>query len=155
MEISVRSASEGDLPILRQFEQGIVAAERPFDETLRPDPITYHDLESLIESADAEVAVAVAEERLVGCGFAAKRASRHYTQPAFHAHLGFMFVEPEYRGRGVNQAILEHLRVWAHRKGLWEFRLTVYPENVPAVRAYEKAGFAPHLLEMRMSMRER
>lgn len=154
MRVTVRTAEQSELPTLRRFEQGIVAAERPFDQTLRPDPITYHDIESLIASPDAEIAVAEIAASLVGCGFAVKRESRHYTEPPFHAHLGFMFVEPEYRGQGINQAILRHLLSWAKGKGLTETRLTVYPGNRPAVRAYEKAGFAAHILEMRMNTSE-
>lgn len=152
MKVTIRSARPADIPILREFEQGIVAAERPFDITLRPDPITYHDIELLIASPDAELAVAENENRVIGCGYAAKKDSRHYTEPAFHAHLGFMFVEPESRGKGVNQMILQHLQSWAKSRGLLEIRLTVYPENRPAVRAYEKAGFVPHILEMRMRL---
>ncbi|MEL6110490.1 MAG: GNAT family N-acetyltransferase [Planctomycetota bacterium] len=154
MTVHVRSATLDDVPMLRRFEQGIVAAERPFDPTLRPDPITYHDLESLIASPDAEVAVAESREKPIGCGFARKRASRHYTEPPFHAHLGFMYVEPDARGEGVNRLILDHLFAWARRNGLTETRLTVYPDNAPAVRAYEKAGFTAHLLEMRMGIDE-
>lgn len=154
MTIAVRSATSADIPVLREFEQGIVAAERPFDKTLRPDPITYHDLESLVASSDAEVAVAEINHRLIGCGFADKRGSRPYTEPASHAHLGFMFVKQEFRGKRVNRMIVQHLLSWAKRRGLLEIRLTVYPNNTPAVTAYEKAGFEPHLLEMRMRLDE-
>lgn len=154
MRFTTRSATIADLPTLREFEQGIIVVERPFDNTLRPDPITYHDIESLIASPDADVVVAESQNVLIGSGFAKKKASRHYTDPTFHAHLGFMYVVPEHRGQGVNQLILQHLLSWARCNGLMEIRLTVYPENVPAVRAYEKAGFDSHLLEMRMRLDE-
>ena len=152
MTVSVRSATLADIPILREFEQGIVSAERPFDETLRPDPITYHDFDALIASADAEVAIAEVESTPIGCGFVVNRESRHYTQPAKHAHIGCMFTHPEYRGQGVSQIILQYLFSWARAAGLSEIRLTVYPENASAVRAYEKTGFEPHILEMRMQI---
>ena len=106
----------------------------------------------LIASADAEVAVAEIDNTLIGSGFANKKASRPYPTPAFHAHLGFMYVVPEFRGRGVNQLVLQHLLDWARRRGLLEIRLTVYPENASAVRAYEKAGFQSHLIEMRRQL---
>lgn len=154
MPTVVRSATIADIPILREFEQGIVKAERPFDETLRPDPITYHDFDSLIASSDSEVALAEVDETPIGCGFVAKRESRHYTTPATHAHIGCMFVEPSFRGQGVSQTILQYLFAWAKSKGLQEVRLTVYPENESAVRAYEKSGFSPHILEMRMGMKD-
>jgi hypothetical protein len=37
----IRKATIDDLPVLLQFEQGIISAERPFDSTLLPDPISY------------------------------------------------------------------------------------------------------------------
>ena len=46
--IQFRVANLTDLPILLQFEQGIITAERPFDPTLKPDPISYYNLEELI-----------------------------------------------------------------------------------------------------------
>jgi RimJ/RimL family protein N-acetyltransferase len=35
-----------------------------------------------------------------------------------------------------------------------EVHLTVYPDNAPAIRAYEKVGFAPYILEMRLNLDE-
>jgi RimJ/RimL family protein N-acetyltransferase len=61
-----------------------------------------------------------------------------------------MYVQPEYRGKGVCQLILGALLQWAKSNGLLEVRLEVYPENLAAVRAYENFGFTPYLLEMRL-----
>ena len=38
--------------------------------------------------------------------------------------------------------------------GLPEIHLTVYPDNAPAIRAYEKVGFEPYILEMRLNLDE-
>ncbi|MTB53628.1 GNAT family N-acetyltransferase [Lewinella sp. W8] len=154
MTITTREATREDLPVLRQFEQGIILAERPYDPTLKPDPISYYDIGELIDSPEATVIVAEADGRLIGSGYAKKKASRHYLRHEFHAFLGFMFVRPEYRGRGVNQLVLADLLAWARANELHEVRLTVYPDNEPAIRAYEKAGFTPYLSEMRFSLEE-
>lgn len=154
-DISIRTALPEDLPTLLQFEQGIISAERPYDETLKPDPISYYDIGEMIAAEDAEVAVAVAGERLIGSGYAIKKASRHYVDPAYHAYIGFLYVEPEFRGQGVNQRVLDHLFAWARANNLPEIHLTVYPDNAPAIRAYEKVGFDPYILEMRMNLDDR
>jgi ribosomal protein S18 acetylase RimI-like enzyme len=152
--ILVRPARMDDLPVLLEFEQGIIAAERPYDHTLKPDPISYYNLAEKIASDDAEVAVAEIDGQLVASGFAQKKPSRHYISPPYHAYLGFMYVHPDHRGAGLNQLILDHLCVWAKSRGLPEIHLTVYPENQPAIRAYEKAGFKPYLTEMRINLAE-
>lgn len=151
-EIKIRSAQPDDLPTLLRFEQGIIHAERPYDHTLKPDPISYYDVSALIAADDAEVAVAELDGQLIGSGYARRKASRHYLTPSEHAFIGFLYVDPAYRGKGVNKRVLDHLFAWAKANDLPEVHLTVYPENASAVRAYEKAGFDAYLLEMRVNL---
>ena len=153
-DIRIRSATRDDLPILKDFEQGIVTAERPYDHTLKPDPISYYDIGELIDSDEAEVAVVEVDGELVGSGYAQKKRSKHYIQHEYHAFLGFMYVRPDWRGRGLNQLLMDHLLGWAKANGLPEIRLTVYSGNDPAIRAYEKRGFAPYITEMRLNLDE-
>ena len=150
----VRSARQDDLPVLLAFEQGIIAAERPYDHTLKPDPISYYDIVELIASDDAEVAVIERDGQVVASGFAMRKVSKAYVQDEYHAYLGFMYVSQDYRGRGLNKRLLEHLSDWAKANDLREIRLTVYSDNAPAIRAYEKAGFRSHILEMRLNLDE-
>lgn len=154
-DILIRPATPEDLPTLLRFEQGIITAERPYDQTLKPDPISYYDIGEMISDPNAEVAVAVSDGRLIGSGYAIKKASRHYLNPPFHAFIGFLYVEPDFRGRGINQRVLDHLFAWARAKDLPEIHLTVYPDNAPAIRAYEKVGFDPYILEMRLNLDDR
>lgn len=151
---TVRSATRDDLPVLKEFEQGIITAERPYDHTLKPDPISYYDIGERIDSEDAEVAVIEIDGEIVASGYVEKKRSRHYIQHEHHAFLGFMFVLPEFRGRGLNKLLIDHLTGWAKTNGLNELRLTVYSTNEPAIRAYEKAGFAPYITEMRLNLDE-
>lgn len=152
--IIIRSATPEDLPTLLTFEQGIIRAERPYDQMLKPNPISYYDVGALIVDPDAEVAVAETEGTLIGSGYARRKASRHYLTPEEHAFIGFLYVDPFFRGRGVNQRVLDHLFAWARANDLPEIHLTVYPENASAVRAYEKAGFSAYLTEMRLNLDE-
>ena len=66
-----------------------------------------------------------------------------------------MYVVPEHRGKGVNRKIVEALEQWSISKGVLEMRLEVYTNNVAAIKAYEKAGFTGHMLEMRMALSEK
>ena len=69
-EVIIRKAHIEDLSTLREFEQGVILAERPYDETLANDPISYYDLEGLIQAEDAEVLVAIRGDEIVGSGYA-------------------------------------------------------------------------------------
>lgn len=146
-----REATEKDLNILLEFEQGIVTAERPYNSTLIEGEIHYYDLLQLIRSEDAFVIVAEEEGEIVASGYAKIKApDNNYSNFDRYAYLGFMFVKPEHRGKGINKLVLDELINWAKLKGLSEIRLDVYAENESAVKAYEKAGFESLLVTMRM-----
>ncbi|WP_345232970.1 GNAT family N-acetyltransferase [Olivibacter ginsenosidimutans] len=147
--ILLRKASLGDLPILEQLLQELVEAERPFDETLKEGVIHYYPIKELIESDDAAVLVLEEEDHIVGCGYAQIKPAKPYLRHQTYAHLGFMFVRPAYRGRGLNQQLIGELKHWAVSKGTKEIRLEVYAENSSAIKAYEKAGFKKLLTTMR------
>lgn len=148
--VKIRTATLDDMDLLLAFEQGVIKAERPFDVTLGADPITYYNLEELILSNDASLVVAEIKGKIIGSGYALLKPARHYLNHEFYSYLGFMFTLPEYRGMGVNTKIIENLKQWSYSKGLKELRLTVYDENHGAIRAYEKAGFKKHIIEMRL-----
>ena len=154
-EIVIRSATPVDLGVLLAFEQAMIEAERPFDDTIRSgSDVRYYDLEGLIASDDAEVVVAKIGDKIVASGYARIESSKAYLIHRHYCYLGFMYVVPEHRGKGMNGRILEVLEAWAASKGIFELRLEVYFENTAAIRAYEKKGYARHVLEMRKSMNE-
>ncbi|WP_373073982.1 N-acetyltransferase family protein [Zeaxanthinibacter enoshimensis] len=149
MAIKIRKAETGDLKTLARFEQELIRAERPMDPTIKPDPVTYYDLQELISNPEVHFLVAEIDNKVIACGYARPKPARPYLDHTDYAYLGFMYTDPEYRGKGINKLLMEHLEHWAGKQGLNELRLTVYTENYPAIRAYEKAGFAKHLIEMR------
>ena len=148
--IRIRKASLEDLDELLEMEQGVIEAERPMDPTIRPSPVVYYDLKKMVLDEAYYVLVATVNDRIVSSGYATTKPARPYLDHTHYAYLGFMYTLPEFRGRGINGRIIDELRRWAEAKGLKEIRLTVYPENIPAIRAYEKMGFVPHLIEMRI-----
>ncbi len=151
-KVKIRPARVDEIGTLLSFEQGIVSAERPFDSTLQEGEIHYYDLVDLIESLSAEVVVAELDGELIGSGYALIKEAKPYLKHTHYAYLGFMYVKPEYRGQGVNKAILQTLQQWAINQNIREIRLEVYEENIVAKKAYEKAGFKGNLLEMRLEL---
>ena len=152
MVVEIRKAIESEIETLLSFEKGIVAAERPFDHTLKEGEIHYYDLIELIKSENAEVLIAVVDNEIVGSGYAKILKAKPYQKFTAYAYLGFMYVKPAFRGQGINQKILRGLLEWARSKNLIEVRLEVYDENTIAKNVYLKAGFKPNLLEMRLEI---
>jgi ribosomal protein S18 acetylase RimI-like enzyme len=154
VEISLRAACEADIGVLREFEQQVVLAERPFNSTIREDEVVfYYDIEHLIASDDSLLVVGERAGELVATGYVQLRVSKAHYDHERHAYLGFMYVVPECRGKGLNRVVLDHLVQWSQEQGVDVFSLDVYADNAAAVRAYEKYGFKPLLLEMTLDQR--
>ena len=147
----VRKATLEDLPVLLEFEQGLIRAERPMDPTIREGKISYYDVGEFIRSDDAEVYVVERNGEILASGYARIKPDRHYLKHKLMGYLGFMFVPEEHRGQGLNQLIIKKLIEWCKGKGLSEIRLDVYQTNESGLRAYEKAGFKRHLITMRLN----
>lgn len=151
-EITIRPASPDDLNVLLTFEHGVITTERPFDPTLKDGAIHYYDIAQMIKAQHIEVVVAEINSEIIGSGYARIEESKDYLKHQKHAYLGFMYVKPGYRGKGVNQKVIQALQEWSLTQGITEFRLEVYHANESAIKAYEKVGFSRHMIEMRMQL---
>ncbi len=151
-QIKIRKAKISELATLLAFEQSIIEYERPFEELMQKEPFNYYDLKELIISDDSEVLVAEINSLLIGSGYAKLKTSRPYLKDELHAFLGFMYVDPKHRGKGVNQMIMKKLTEWSKNKGMKSVCLTVFEENGSAIKAYNKVGFRKQLVEMRLNL---
>jgi ribosomal protein S18 acetylase RimI-like enzyme len=154
-EINIRKATLLDLGQLLAFEQDLIKTERPFDPTLKPDPVNYYDLKTMLSSPLAEVVVAETGNKIIASGYARINRSKPFIKHSTHAYLGFMYVLPEYRGQGINKRIINTLKNWAASQNITEFRLEVYYDNISAIKAYEKIGFSRYSLEMRYNLEDK
>ncbi len=148
--ITFRSASPEDLPVLLEFEQGIIAAERPFNSNLKPDPISYYDIKAMIPDNRVEVKVAVSDGQIVASGYLRLEQASNYYKYELHGYIGFIYVRPHFRGQGLSGKIINELVAWARTKGVEEVHLEVYSNNLAAIRSYEKAGFVKQIVRMRL-----
>ncbi|WP_298549105.1 GNAT family N-acetyltransferase [uncultured Aquimarina sp.] len=151
----VRAATIEDLPILLDFEQGIVQAERPMDPTLKTDEkINYYDLGDYIKADHTEVVVVEVEGEIVGSGYGQIRDRKEFFKQSQMGYIGFMYVKEAFRGQGISQQIIQYISDWFAVKGIDEIQLDVYDQNPRAIRAYEKAGFEKYLVRMRMNVED-
>src|SRR5678810_1191435 len=152
IEIKIRKASIVDLGQLLAFEQDLIKTERPFDPTVKPDPVNYYDLKAMLFDPHIEMVVGEVNNKIIASGYARIDKSKAYSKHSHQAYLGFMYVLPEYRGQGINKKIMDVLKKWATVQNVTEFRLDVYYGNVSAIKAYEKFGFSKYFLEMRFNL---
>jgi len=139
--ITVREASTEDLSSLLRLEQRIIDSERPYDPFLKEDDVSYYNIPNLISDSDSHLIVLESDSEIVGSGYAQIRQSRLCHTHEKHCYLGFIYLEPTYRGKALGKLIINALKEWGIKNGMQHFQLNVYSENESAIRAYEKAGF--------------
>ncbi len=154
MQPIIRKATLNDLPVLLEFEQGIIVAERPFDPTIKEGHINYYDISELIKSDTSEIFVAEIDEQIVASGYAKIKPDRHYLKHSKQGYLGFMFVDDKHRGQQLNKLIIDALLQWCKERNIFEIRLDVYEDNLTAIKAYQKTGFKKHMVNMRLNLNE-
>lgn len=152
MTPTVRKATLEDVPTLLEFEQGVITAERPFDPTIKPGDVTYYDIPDLITHVNSDVFVVEIDQQIVASGYVKIKPDRHYLNHEQQGYLGFMFVDPEHRGKQLNKLIVDELLAWCKSRDIFEIRLDVYQSNFAAIRAYEKVGFKKHMINMRLNI---
>ena len=151
-DLIFRKAKLEDQAYLRILEQKVVEAERPFNDSIKLEGAIYYDLEQLINDDSSYLLVAEDNNRIIGTGYAQIRDSKKSLKHQKHSYLGFMFVEPDYRGLGINKLIMDNLMEWSKAQGILDFYLDVYDGNDAAIRAYEKVGFTKSLIEMKINL---
>jgi RimJ/RimL family protein N-acetyltransferase len=150
--ISLRAANINDLKTLLEFEQGVVAAEKPLDTFLGAGDLFYYNIPKLIAEENTFFIVATIAKELVGCGYVKIEESNPYHKNSKHGYIGFIFVKPSFRGKKISTLILESLKKWSKEKNLKELRLDVYNNNTAAIKPYERFGFKKSLVNMRIDI---
>ena len=150
--MKLREATIQDLPVLLEFEKGLINYERKFTPNLKKTSFNYYDLKEYIEDQKISVVVAEEDNIIIASGYALIEKNKHYKNPEYYVFLGFMYVIPQKRGLGINNMIINYLLDWGKSKGYKEFQLNVYAPNVSAIKAYEKSGFTSETVRMRINI---
>lgn len=150
--LNIRDANNDDYDALMALEQKVIEVERPFNPLLKQQGAHYYDLKVLIADKNSRLIVGEVSGHIIGTGYLQIRDSKFALEHEQHGYLGFMFVAEAYRGHGLNKAILQALVSWGKAQGIDHFYLDVYAQNSSAVRAYEKFGFKPSMLEMTLTV---
>jgi len=133
-EARVRRMASGDIEGALQLTES-VAAERIWIGT-EPgfDRERYASRWRIrINESSSAVLVATVGDRVVGF--------RDVYPNAEHGQLLGMFVDKDFRGRGIGTQLLNGLVDWARERGLPSISLHVFTHNDRAIALYKSAGF--------------
>lgn len=123
MSVIIRPMRQEDVSELAKIEQEIFSmpwSERNFADLLTRNYCLY--------------LVAEKEDKIVGCA--------GLTALDNEGDIDKVMVCEECRGQGVASYLMEELLAEGRKRGVQEFTLEVRVSNTPAIRLYEKYGFA-------------
>lgn len=146
----IREARLADMPTLLKYEQGVIDYERTLNADIRKEDVKYYNLKSLITGRNSVVFVGEIDGKIVATGYALiKEGLAQFTYNKY-TYLGFMYVVPEYRGKGINAKIIDATMDWSKTREVDLLRLEVYSQNESAIKAYKKLGFETQMQEMKL-----
>ena len=138
-EVSVRAASEGDVPQILAFINELAEYERLSHEVVATEEALREHL-----FGDRPVAeVVIAEEGGDPAGFALffHSFSTFLGRPGIY--LEDLYVRQQFRGMGFGRALLACLAKLARERGCGRLEWWVLDWNEPAIRFYKSLGAAP------------
>jgi len=142
LPIRIVGAAEGDLAavaelageIWRQHYPGIITSEQI--EYMLARGYSRAALRRFVSEAGAGLALAYVGERL------AAFAAYHRGERAGEIKLDKLYVHHDYHGRGVGSRLIAHVELAARAQQRTTLLLNVNKNNVSAIAAYERNGFA-------------
>ena len=137
--IAIRFASVDDVPLILAFVRDLAEYERRADHVVA----TEEDLRRTLfgDRPAAEVLFAEIGAEAVGFALFFGTYSTFVGKPGFY--LEDLYVQPEYRGRGVGQRLLKELAVLAVERGCARIDWSVLDWNESAITFYQQLGALP------------
>ena len=133
---AIRPAARDDVAAIVRLIHGLAEFEKLTHLVqVTPESLTPH---LFGERPVAEALVAERAGRIVAFALFFTNFSTFLALPGLY--LEDLFVEPEARGQGIGQALLEHLARLAASRGCGRFEWSVLDWNEGAIRFYQRMG---------------
>lgn len=135
---SIRPAERADVNAVLHLISSLAKYEKLENEAVA----THEDMEkAMFDRRTVWVFLAEAEGKTVGMALYYETFSTFAGKPGIH--LEHLFVEPEYRGKGVGMALLKTVAAEAVRRGCARLEWNCLNWNTPPMELYKSIGAEP------------
>ncbi len=139
MSCTIRPATAADVPLILAFIRDLAIYEKLLHEVVATEDALRRTLFG--DQPGAQVVIAEADGRPAGFALYFYNYSTFLAKPGLY--LEDLFVQPEFRGRGIGKALLLHLAKLANARGCGRMEWSVLDWNEPAKGFYRKLGAVP------------
>ena len=109
------------------------------DQANDPQSVWMGRIRASVEGEASRIFLAADGEEFVGLVAAYREKG---AKVCHSAKLVSVYVRPNYRGCGLAERMIDHVLAWCASVGVRILRLTVVASNTPAIRCYQRCGFA-------------
>ena len=134
--------------IFRYFDAKLGDWEKVLDPTLIKPKLTYNNIPKVLQSTDCRVLVAYVGTRTAGYIVGKLLKSAKWYGGRKYGYIECLYVEEEFRNRGLAHALFSNLHVWFENKKIKKIKLRVFANNDKAIERYEQWGFKTKVIEM-------
>lgn len=135
----IRPAVKEDAPIILQLIKELAEYEKAPNEVIA----TIKDIEATIFAEDPKVFCELVEIDGNVVGMAIWFLNYSTWQGRHGIYLEDLYIKPEFRGKGLGKALLQHLARICSERGYGRFQWWVLDWNSPAIEFYHSIGAVP------------
>lgn len=135
-QISLRLATEQDIPTILRFINGLAEYEKLADQVVATEQKLRETLFG--EKRYAEVIIAEYQQQQAGFALFFHNYSTFLAKPGIY--LEDLFVLPEFRGKGLGKQLLSYLAQLAVERNCGRLEWSVLDWNQPAIDFYQAQG---------------
>jgi GNAT superfamily N-acetyltransferase len=139
LELEIRAATEGDVPLILSLIKELAEYERLSQEVVVTEEALRNSLFG--ERPGAEVLIGNLGDDPAGFALFFHNFSTFLGKPGLY--LEDLYVKPGFRGAGVGQALLVRLAKLARERGCGRLEWSVLDWNEPAIGFYRRIGASP------------
>lgn len=149
-KIEIREATIEDLKLVFPLKIESKQDERKYNKELEPvKKVAEHYENYLIRDIKGEwrtvmIAIDKKTKKLVGLVIGKIFRSLKVTGYERRASISNLYVQPEYRKKGISKMLMNALLEWCKKKKVNALTLSVYPNKKIIENMYKKMGFKPH-----------
>lgn len=155
-EIVIKKGNINDLSIVQKLNQDLFDFEIPWHSTYNREwPYQERGIQFFtdrLNEKDGIIFIAFVNDRPIGYLCGGWLRSYTFRVEKLFSQLDNMFIQQEFRNKGVGKKLLDEFIKWSKEKGVSVIRVDAVYENTKALEFYRKKNFKDHsiILELKI-----